>query len=241
MKIQLKKSNNKIGEIKLMKLLVTMVALLLGMTTIAQQDIERNLGDFNEIKVYDLINVELVKDDINKAIISGDNTSDVEILNKNGTLKIKMRFGQNFEGNKTVVTLHYRALNIIDGNEGSYISSKDVIQQPSIDLRAQEGAIIQLQLNMDDAKIKAVTGGEIEVSGRVRRQDISLNTGGIFQGKTLESETTYVAIRAAGDAYINASLLADVKIRAGGNVYIYGHPEQINESKILGGRIQQMD
>ena len=68
-----------------------------------------------------------------------------------------------------------------------------------------------------------------------------MNTGGIFQGKNLESETTYITIRAAGEGHINASRLADVKIRAGGDVYIYGNPEKVNESKIIGGRIQRMD
>lgn len=224
-----------------MKLLVMVAAFIFGMTATAQQEIEKNLGDFNEIKVYDLINVELVKGDITKAIITGDNKSDVEIINNNGTLKIKMRFGQNFEGNKTVVTLYYKTLTIIDGNEGSYVSSEDAIQQPSIELRVQEGAVIKMALDVEESKIKAVTGGEVDVSGRAVRQDISINTGGIFQGKALESETTYVAITAAGEAYINASVLADIKIRAGGNVYIYGKPQQINESKMLGGRIHQME
>ena len=94
---------------------------------------------------------------------------------------------------------------------------------------------------MQETKIKAVTGGDIELTGQVIDQDISLNTGGIFRGKTLESETTSVSIKAAGEAYINASLLADIKIRAGGDVYIYGHPEQIKENKMFGGRIQRMD
>lgn len=224
-----------------MKILVMLASLLIGIPSLAQQEIEMKISDFDEIKVYDLINVELVKSDTQKAIITGDNINDVELISKNGVLKIRMRFGQNFEGNKTTVTLYYNAINVIDANEGSYVSSEDVFQQRNIELRAQEGAIIKLKLDVQETKIKAVTGGDIELTGQVIDQDISLNTGGIFRGKTLESETTSVSIKAAGEAYINASLLADIKIRAGGDVYIYGHPEQIKENKMFGGRIQRMD
>ncbi|RXJ52419.1 head GIN domain-containing protein [Gelidibacter gilvus] len=224
-----------------MKILLSIVSLFLSVNAISQQDLEKNLGDFGEIKVYDMINVELVKSDENRAIISGDNKSDVELVNKNGTLKIKMRLGESFVGNKTTVRLYYKKIDIIDVNEGAYVSSDDIFQQDKIELRAQEGGVIKLQLEVTDVQVKAVTGGDIEVSGKVERQDISINTGGIFQGKSLESETTYVAIRAAGEAHINASRLADIKIRAGGDVYIYGNPETVNENKMFGGRIKRMD
>ena len=224
-----------------MKILLSIVSLFLSVNAISQQDLEKNLGDFGEIKVYDMINVELVKSDENRAIISGDNKSDVELVNKNGTLKIKMRLGESFVGNKTTVRLYYKKIDIIDVNEGAYVSSDDIFQQDKIELRAQEGGVIKLQLEVTNVQVKAVTGGDIEVSGKVERQDISINTGGIFQGKSLESETTYVAIRAAGEAHINASRLADIKIRAGGDVYIYGNPETVNENKMFGGRIKRMD
>ncbi|HUH29000.1 head GIN domain-containing protein [Gelidibacter sp.] len=224
-----------------MKILLSIVSLFLSVSAIAQQDLEMNLGDFKEIKVYDMINVELVKSDDNKAIISGDNKSDVELVNKNGTLKIKMRLGESFVGNKTTVRLYYKNIAIIDVNEGAYVSSDGIFQQYKIELRAQEGGVIKVPLEVTDIQVKAVTGGDIEVSGKADRQDISINTGGIFRGKSLESEATYVAIRAAGEAHINASRLADIKIRAGGDVYIYGNPETVNENKLFGGRINRMD
>lgn len=223
-----------------MKRLLMITTIFLSVNTIAQEGIEKNLGHFNEIKVYDMINVELVKYDENKVIISGDNKNDVELINQNGILKIKMRLSESFVGNKTIVRLYYNGLDVIDVNEGAYVSSEDLFEQDKMELRAQEGGLINLKVHLVNSKIKVVTGGEIEVSGRVGRQDISVNTGGIFKGKSMESETTYVAIRAAGEAHINASRLADIKIRAGGDVFIYGNPETINENRLFGGRIKRM-
>lgn len=224
-----------------MKLALIIAALLVSVNAMAQENIEKTIGNFNELKVYDLINVTLIKSDENKAVISGYQPHSVELVNKNGTLKVQMRLEEKFDGNNTKVILYFKDIDVIDVNEGAYVTSEDTFQQSKIELRAQEGGIIRIDLDVSENKVKAVTGGEIEVSGTAVRQDISINTGGIFQGETSESEATYVAISAAGEAIINVSKLADIKIRAGGDVYIYGNPETVNESKLFGGRIVRMD
>ncbi|CAH8282863.1 putative autotransporter adhesin-like protein [Mariniflexile fucanivorans] len=224
-----------------MKRLILLVTVLISGAAIAQNPIEKSLGDFQELKVYDLIEVELVKSTENKAIITGRDTDDVIINNKNGTLKIKMTIGKSFDGNKTKVILHYTSLDIIDANEGAKIAGKDTIEQFEIDLRAQEGGSIEIPLNVTYTIVKAVTGGKIKTSGTSKSQKVSLLTGGIYEGETLETDKTEVSINAAGEAYVKASKQVDAKVRAGGDVYIYGKPETINETTVLGGRIKKIE
>lgn len=206
-----------------------------------QTTIENNPGDFKELKVYDLINVTLIKSDTVKAIISGENKNDVSIMNDNGVLKIKMKLDEKFDGNKTNVTLYYKDIDVIDVNEGAYVSSEETFTKYKMELRAQEGGFIKVNLMVTEVDIKAVTGGEIQTNGTATRQDVSINTGGIYKGENLITESTKVSIRAAGNAYVNATHLVDAKIRAGGDIFIYGKPKQINESKVLGGQIKRMD
>lgn len=224
-----------------MKHLILLVAILITNATNAQNPTEKNIGDFKELKVYDLIEVELVKSNENKAIISGSNTQDVLLINKNGILKIRMNIGKTFDGTNTKVKLYYKSLDIIDANEGARINSKDEIKQFEIDLKAQEGGTINVNVNVNYVIVKAVTGGVIEVSGTTKKETITILTGGSFKGEKLKSEHVDVSINAAGEASVNASKVVDVKIRAGGDVFIYGNPETINESKVLGGRIKRME
>lgn len=224
-----------------MKRIILLAIILTSATTLAQKQIEKTIGEFNELKVYDLIEVELVKSNENKVIITGQNNQNVVINNKNGTLKIKMNLEEIFDGNNTKVTLYYKSLDIIDVNEGSKVSGKDTIKQFEIDLRAQEGGSIEVPLEVSYTIIKAVTGGNIKTTGISKSQKVSLLTGGIYRGENLETNKTDVSINAAGEAYVKASKLVDVKIRAGGDVFIYGNPETVNESTVLGGRIKQMD
>jgi len=224
-----------------MKSLITAFVLITTLNVFSQDSIVKNPGDFDELKVYDLINVTLVKSETTKAIISGDNKTDVSIVNDNGVLKIKMELEEKFDGNKTNVVLFYKELDVVDVNEGAYVSSDDIFTQYKMELRSQEGGFIKLKLAVTEVEIKAVTGGEIETTGIAERQDVSLNTGGIYKGQDFKTESTHVAVRAAGTAYVNATELVDAKIRAGGDIFIYGNPKQITESKMLGGQIKRMD
>lgn len=224
-----------------MKRIFTILTIIITSAVIAQNPIEKNIGDFKTLKVYDLIEVELIKSDVNKIVITGENTQNVLLNNKNGVLKIKMEISKIFDGTNTKVKLYYKTLDVIDANEGSQILSKDVIKQFEVDLRAQEGASIDVPVDVNYINAKAVTGGIIKVNGITKKGNVSLLTGGTFQGKDLKSENTSVTINAAGEAAVNVSKVLDIKIRAGGDVYVYGKPETINESRVLGGRVKQMD
>lgn len=223
-----------------MRKIIAILIVLIATEISAQEPVEKTIGEFKVLKVYDLINVELIKSDTNKIIISGENMSSVLLNNKNGTLKIKMSLEEIFDGNNTKVKLYYTALDVIDVNEGSKVFTKDEIKQFEIDLRAQEGGIIDVPVNTTYNNVKAVTGGIITVSGTSKTQKVSLLTGGVYKGETLKTEETEVSINAAGEAYVNASEMVDVKIRAGGDVFIYGNPKTVNESRVFGGRVKRM-
>lgn len=224
-----------------MRTLVKVFVLLITTVVFSQQPIEKSIDEFAELKVYDLIEVELIKSHENKVIITGENTTDVIVNNRNGKLKIKMNLEESFDGNNTKVTLYYTSVDIIDVNEGSKVHSKDTIKQFEINLKAQEGASINMPVHVTHTNAKAVTGGVIETSGKSKSQDVYILTGGVYKGSELKTENTEISINAAGEAYINASKLVDVKIRAGGDVFIYGNPETINESRVLGGRVKRMN
>lgn len=220
-----------------------LVAIVFLITTVAfsQSEITKEIGEFSELKVYDLIEVELIKSNKNEAIISGRNKNDVVIVNKNGKLKIRMNLEESFDGDHTKVKLYYTNVDVIDANEGAKIWSKDKIKQYEVELKAQEGGKINVDLKVTTTSIKSVTGGVVEASGKSQNQNISISTGGVYKGKDLKTESTEIAIRAGGEADVNATDVLDIKIRAGGDVFIYGEPKKVNKSKALGGRIKHMN
>ena len=67
-----------------MKSFVSVIILFISLVSYSQKPIEKTIGEFTELKVYDLIEVELVKSNENKVVISGKNNTDVLVNNKSG-------------------------------------------------------------------------------------------------------------------------------------------------------------
>ncbi len=204
----------------------------------AQQPIIKEVGDFNIIKVFDLIETELIKGDEQKVEVSGRNADKVRVINKDGKLKIRMEINKRFKGEDVFVKVYYKSLDVIDGNEGSRITLQQLIKQDEIELRTQEGAKISGGFEVDHIDIRVVTGGIIETTGKAQSQDVKVNTGGIYKGRALETERTEVFVQAGGEVSVHTTKKVSAKVRAGGEVYVYGNPTEVNKNTVFGGNIK---
>ena len=207
----------------------------------SQTPVSKSIGDFSELKVYDLINVELVESNENKIEITGEETSNVLIVQKNDVLKIKMRLNKSFNGNRTFVKLFYKKIYIIDVNEGAKVDSKSLFKQYELELKAQEGAEISVITDTKLLSIKTVTGGIINVSGATKSQNINIRTGGVYEGSSLQAQNSEIKIKAGGIADVNSTELIEVRIVAGGDLRIHGKPKNVKQFNIVGGRIIYKD
>ena len=65
---------------------------LLIFSTVAFAQETKNVGNFNKVTSFDRIDVFLVPSDENKVQLDGKDAEEVELVNKNGELKIRMPF-----------------------------------------------------------------------------------------------------------------------------------------------------
>lgn len=203
----------------------------------AQTTIE--LKDFDDVKVFDKLSVTLVASNETKAVITGTSQSKVEIVNKNGLLKIRMPLTKIMSGDEAKVTLYFKKIQSIDANEGSTVICADIFKQTTLDLNTQEGATITAVLDVEKTSIKAYSGGIIKVIGKAVTQSVSINSGGILEAGDLETSQTTVNLSAGGSADVKASTLVDAKVKAGGTITIYGDPKEIRQETFMGGTIVQ--
>ena len=209
---------------------------------IAQGEVTQNLQGFTEVKAFDGLSVRLIKSKENKAVISGENTDKVAIVNNDGVLKIRMEIDKLFSGYRTYVDLyHTEMLKIIDVNEDARISSDETYVQDVLELKAQEGAELEVNCQVDQLLIKAVSGGEIFAAGFSNNQDVIINTGGAYNGRTFKTKFTTISVNAGGNAEIYATDYVKANVKAGGEVLVYGDPKKMDESTVFGGKIKRME
>jgi hypothetical protein len=230
-------------EIKntIMRTLLCGLFLVTGLTLSAQGTIDREVGEFHEIKVFDLIEVNLIHSEENRILIKGKNTGDINFVNKDGVLKLRMPFEKKFRGEDTFIEVYYTDLKTIDANEGAQIVCNEQLEQDRIELRAQEGAQIEIGMKVRDAQIRAVTGGIIRASGLATNQVITINTGGVFEGRDLKTDFSSIKVSTGGEAELFATAEVDIQIRAGGDVHVYGDPKKVHKDTMFGGRIYFLD
>lgn len=218
-----------------MKKIIVVIFVLVTQLNYSQTTIK--LDDFDEIKVFDQLNVTLVPSTENKVEITGKNESSFETVNKNGVLKLRMKLAKILSGDGTKVTLYFKNIKSIDANEGSIVSCAAVFKQTTIDLSSQEAAKIEVDLDVDNASIKISSGGIVSLTGKAVTQKTIINSGGLFYAKDLVTSQTSVSVSAGGSADVNATTLVNAKVNAGGSISIYGKPKEIKQETFAGGTI----
>ena len=210
--------------------------LLISSLTFAQT--EKKVGDFHKVTAFDQITVELIASDENKVELSGVNSDEVELVNKNGELKLRMPLTNLLKGNQVKAKVYYTDLDAIEANEGSQISNNDVIKTTNFDIIAKEGAKIDISLDVAKATVKLTSGAIVKTSGTAKNQDVLVSAGAIYNGKDLTTEQTSISSNAGGEAEVFATEFIDAKARAGSDIMIYGNPKQVTKKTFAAGHIK---
>jgi hypothetical protein len=222
-----------------MKKIVFLSLFLTTFLVSAQTTITKKLGEFSTIKVFNGIDLELVKSDENKIIITGEKAEKVNIKSKNNTLKVSLRFPETTADGKVKATLYYVSkLKIIDANEGATITGKG-IEQPQIEIKAQEGAFINMVVNVKHLKVKTSSGAVIKLSGSTKNQTVDANLGGMYHGYKLSvSDLNYVRAGSGSKVEVQSGETLDAKVSFGGSIFYKGTPEVFKDKKVIGGVIE---
>jgi hypothetical protein len=222
---------------------VLILVFLFGCILVTGQDskVTHKLESFNELKGFDGLSINLIKSTENKAIISGENTNSVAIVNVDGVLKIRMQIGKIFGGYKTFVDLYYSdKILVIDVNEDARIVTEEIIRQDVLELKAQEGGELIVNAEVEQMLIKSVSGGVIKTTGSSNLQDVQINTGGVYEGKNFITNFSTINVNAGSRAEINAKDYVKATVKAGGEVLVYGNPKKLEEKTVFGGTIKRM-
>lgn len=212
---------------------------LLFMSSLSFSQIEKEVGDFIKVTSFDKIEVNLIQSNENKVVLNGSGSEDVEVVNKNGELKIRMPLLKILSGGNVSAIVYYKNIDALEANEGSRISSDEVLKTTNFDIIVKEGAEIKVKMAVSRVSIKVSSGGKVYLSGKATNQDAVLGSGSVLEADKLITRQTIITANSGAEADIFASELVDAKVRAGGNITIYGNPKQINKKIIAGGEIKK--
>ncbi len=187
-----------------------------------------------------MVDLVLVQSDEQRVEISGEKSDKVKIKENNGVLKIMMIFPETIADGKVKATLYFnKKISVIDANEGAIITGKNLKQQ-TLEVKAQEGAFINMAINTRYLKVKAISGGVIKLSGTTENQEVRADLGGIYHGYNLKaSSLSEIKAGSGAKAEVYAIGMLEAKATFGGTIFYHGKPNILKERKVIGGIIEQ--
>lgn len=227
-----------------MKKTIFLTLLFISFSIVAQTKITKNLGDYTTLKVFNGIEVELIKSDKQYLEISGNKSERVKIKNVNNTLKLSMKFSVNPTENaaegEVIIKLYYnKNIDVIDANEGATITSKG-FNQEKVEVNAQERAFINLMTKVNYLKVRTSSGGIVKLSGTAKNQEVDVDLYGTYHGFTMKvSGNSTVKAGTGAKAEVLAGETLNAKVSFGGSIFYKGDPEVIKDKKVIGGIIQK--
>ena len=219
-----------------MKRLILTLLIIPSLLT-SQEEINRNLGEFTKLSIYDGINVELIKSDKNKVEASGENTRYVVVKNKNGNLKIRLNVQKRFSGDRTMVKLYYKNLYSFIAHEGSNIFSKDTIKQADLKIKGHTGSRIDVPVELNSISVTSTAGAKITLRGSSTYLEASSATGSEINARNMVVEDGEVSALSGSMVDVRVETNLEAIARIGGVINVHSKTERITEKVSLGGSV----
>ena len=214
------------------------ILILIFQVSFSQTEQKRVLGDFNEIKVYDGINVFLKKSNRNFLEVSCENTQNVVVINRSGTIKLKMNLLKKFQGENTVVNIeHKEPVFLIESQQGSKIIVRDTIDSSTIYFKTSSGGQINAQIKVKKVRSTSASGGVIKLTGSTSSHEAKAISGGIINASKVISAQTKVNTSSGGFCNAFGKEVFEATASFGGVINVYGSPNALTQSSSFGGQI----
>ncbi|SNR13812.1 head GIN domain-containing protein [Tenacibaculum jejuense] len=223
-----------------MKQILFFKLCFLSIFTFAQTTITKQLKDFEILKVYNGIDIELIKSDKQEVHVTGEKAEKVKIKQQGNKLKILLRFPETTADGKVKAKLYFnKDISVIDANEGVTLTCKE-INQNHVEIKAQEGAFMNLVVNIKHLTVKSSSGGVVKLSGEAKNQTVKLDLGATYHGYNLKvSNVCTVTAGSGAKAEVHSGETLNAKVSFGGTILYQGKPEVIEEKKVIGGTIER--
>ena len=200
-------------------------------------------GDYSSIFIYQGIEVNLIKANSNKIVLTSNNkdASTFGYKIKNGVLKLRQGLDRKLSIDKVYVNLYSNKLiEEIKLFQGAILKAKDTLVQTSIKIKVQEGSSLEAVLDTEKTSVAVFSGGSVDLKGKTTVVEINASTGGVCTSEELFSKQAKVKASIGSLVYVRASLLFDAKASTGSTVRVYEKSKKTLTKTSLGGKIIMM-
>lgn len=190
---------------------------------------QRNLEQYDEVKLVGSMNVQLVAGTEGKIEIHAESNLHEYILTevKGGSLKISVEKGIDLQPTKEItITVPFRDLSAISLTGSGDIWNKDLIKESNLEVQVTGSGDMKLDLEVQNLKGKITGSGDIQLKGKSQKFECSVTGSGDFDAFSLEAEEVEAKVAGSGDIQVNVSKALKASIAGSGDIVYSGNPER---------------
>lgn len=236
------------------KLFLSFLVMVFSVAVMAQKTIndpnaeKRTVSSFHGIEVGTGIELSLTQSNTEDVAVSAAKTEHRDrIITKveNGILKIhydsKMGSVNKIKESKNLKAyVSFKTLDVLNANTGADIDIVGSIKSPTLDIKANTGALIDGEVDVTTLKVSQNTGSKINLSGRADKLTVDGDTGSKFKGEDMATSNCNVTVSTGAIVSVKAEKELQVKANTGGVVRYKGNAS-IKEIKTnTGGTVSKI-
>lgn len=200
--------------------------------------IERNVGDYDALRVGGFYEVELVEGNEGKIVLKGEENllEYIETEVEGGTLTIKSEDNKNLNpsrGEGIYITIPVEKIDAIRLSGAGKLSSTKTLKSNSF--KVHTSGVRNADLNLDSKSITVITSGSSNVTLSGNAENIDVTSSGSSKMNAFELNVDKVGVRSSGSSDVNISVnqTLNTRVSGSGDVRYRGNPSKIN-NKISG-------
>ena len=206
-------------------------------------DEERNVPDFDGLKVTTGIDVKLSQGDRHQVIIKAneDIIDDVESEVVNGTLKLYVDRNWFMGGGTVKAEITFVELNSIDVSAGSDVESEGLLTFDNLEIEASAGSDLRLNLEAYEVKLRTSSGSDANLKGSARNFEARASSGSDISAYDFEVENAVLECSSGSDIKANVTRTMKVKASSGSDIHYRGDPDLLEVNTSSGADLTKVD
>jgi Putative auto-transporter adhesin, head GIN domain len=188
---------------------------------------KRNMGDFKSVKTSGSIDVEINSGDTYAVSAEDDDNLLPYIVTEvnDGTLDIHYKNNTSVNNDHAKVYVTVPSLDKVIASGSADITIRDILKNPQkIEMSISGSGSIKGGLDAPAVSVDVSGSGNIDLKGRTKDFDCTVNGSGDINCGGLQSENATVKISGSGNAHVFASVHLTASTFGSGDVYYGGNP-----------------
>lgn len=214
-----------------------------GLKTFSQETAKQKLTEFNELIIQGRFTVDIeYSDEMEAVAVAHGEAVDLENLSydySDNALKIKYSGSllDDVDLNLIIKVNKFTYLEARHGVEIRVAKNFDFNNNP-MSLKSVSGGKISINLEAPTVTAEISKGGSIRISGKTKKLDATVKTGGTIGAANLNAEEVKARVSLGGEIICAPEKSLDAQVTSGGTINYKGKPEDFKEKTRLGGTIK---